>query len=96
MVPMSSSCGAHFRRFMLRGLAVLLPPVLTIVIIIWVANTVNLYVLDPINTGISKLSARVLLDTRDGSDLKAEFKTGEGEQKKLPALEEDLDRKSVV
>ena len=72
---------------MLRGLAVLLPPVLTIVIIIWVASTVNLYVLAPINTGISKLSARVLLDTREASNLKAEFETGEGEQE-LPALED--------
>jgi len=36
-----------FRRAVLRGLAVLLPPLLTIVIILWVGNTVANYLLEP-------------------------------------------------
>ncbi|HCK41879.1 MAG: DUF502 domain-containing protein [Pirellulales bacterium] len=36
-----------FRRAVLRGLAVLLPPLLTIVILVWVSNTVANYLLVP-------------------------------------------------
>ncbi|QDU57742.1 DUF502 domain-containing protein [Aeoliella mucimassa] len=36
-----------FRRAVLRGLAVLLPPLLTIVIFVWVGNTVITYMLEP-------------------------------------------------
>ncbi len=36
-----------FRRAVMSGLGVLLPPLLTIVIILWVANTVNVYLLEP-------------------------------------------------
>ena len=37
-----------FRRAVLRGLAVLLPPLLTIVIFLWVGNTVVVYLLEPL------------------------------------------------
>jgi len=37
-----------FRRAVLRGLAILLPPLLTIVIFLWVGNTVANYMLDPL------------------------------------------------
>ncbi|MBN1853734.1 MAG: DUF502 domain-containing protein [Pirellulales bacterium] len=40
-----------FRRAVLRGLAVLLPPLLTIVIFIWVGNTVADYCLVPLEKG---------------------------------------------
>ncbi len=51
---------AHpFRRAVLRGLAVVLPPLLTIVIFVWVGNTVAVYVLDPVESaarsGLAKL-----------------------------------------
>ncbi len=36
-----------FRRAVISGLGVLLPPLLTIVIILWVASTVNVYLLEP-------------------------------------------------
>lgn len=39
-----------FRRAVLRGLAVLLPPLLTVVIFLWIANTVTNYLLEPIET----------------------------------------------
>jgi len=45
-----------FRRALLRGLAVLLPPLLTIVIFIWVWNTLREYVLIPVETGITNVA----------------------------------------
>ncbi len=40
-----------FRRAVLRGLAVLLPPLLTIVIFLWVGSTVITYMLEPLENG---------------------------------------------
>ncbi|MEK6249528.1 MAG: DUF502 domain-containing protein [Planctomycetales bacterium] len=40
-----------FRRAVLRGLAVMLPPLLTIVIFVWIGNTVNVYVMQPVKLG---------------------------------------------
>ena len=40
-----------FRRAVLRGLAVILPPLLTIAILIWVWNAVQQYVLVPVESG---------------------------------------------
>lgn len=37
-----------FRRAVLRGLGVVLPPLLTIVIFVWVGKTVAVYVLEPL------------------------------------------------
>jgi uncharacterized membrane protein len=37
-----------FRRAVLRGLAVVLPPLLTIVILLWIGSTVQQYVLEPV------------------------------------------------
>lgn len=39
-----------FRRAVLRGIGVVLPPLLTIVILLWIANSVQLYVLEPVET----------------------------------------------
>jgi len=39
-----------FRRAVLRGLAIVLPPLLTIVIFVWVGNTVAVYVLEPLES----------------------------------------------
>lgn len=44
-----------FRRAVLRGLAVLLPPLLTIVIFLWVWNTVTNYLLVPMEAGAERL-----------------------------------------
>ncbi|MCA9179528.1 MAG: DUF502 domain-containing protein [Planctomycetales bacterium] len=42
-----------FRRAVLRGLGVVMPPLLTIVLLIWVLNAVQSYVLTPIEEGVS-------------------------------------------
>jgi len=47
-----------FRRAVLRGLAVLLPPLLTIVIFLWIGNTVIVYLLEPMETGTRTLLLR--------------------------------------
>jgi uncharacterized membrane protein len=48
----NSSRPGGFRRAVLRGLAVVLPPLLTIVVLIWAWNTIESYVLRPIETVI--------------------------------------------
>jgi len=49
-----SDTKAHpFRRALLRGLAIILPPLLTIVILVWVWNIVLVYVMVPVETVVS-------------------------------------------
>ncbi len=48
----SPSRAVGFRRAVLRGLGVVLPPLLTIVVLIWAWKTVESYVLRPIESGI--------------------------------------------
>ena len=44
---------AHpFRSAVIRGLGVLIPPLLTVVILLWVINTTREYLLVPVNTGV--------------------------------------------
>ena len=42
----------NFRRAILRGLGVVLPPLLTIVVLIWAWNAIENYVLRPVETGV--------------------------------------------
>ena len=44
-----------FRRAVIRGLAVLLPPLLTIVIFVWVGNTVANYLLEPMEAAARRV-----------------------------------------
>jgi uncharacterized membrane protein len=45
-----SSKHRPFRRAVLRGLGVVLPPLLTIVILLWIGQTIQQYVLEPVET----------------------------------------------
>ena len=54
-----------FRRAVLRGLAVILPPLLTIVILIWVWNAVQDYVLVPVETGARHVIVWAIADIHD-------------------------------
>jgi uncharacterized membrane protein len=56
-----------FRRAVLRGLGVVLPPLLTIVVLIWAWNTIESYVLRPIETVIR--SSIVLYEENTGGTL---------------------------
>ncbi len=68
-----------FRRAVLRGLGVLLPPLLTIVIFLWVGNTVNNYLLEPMETGTRELLIRHFRgDIRSRQDVtETEIRDGE-------------------
>ncbi|MGD9127720.1 MAG: DUF502 domain-containing protein [Planctomycetia bacterium] len=46
-----------FRAAVVRGLGVVLPPLMTIVIFLWVGGTVNTYVLEPITGGLRDVIA---------------------------------------
>jgi len=56
---------AHpFRRAVLRGLGVVLPPLLTVVIFVWVYTTVRQYVLMPVESGVRYVVSRSIADVR--------------------------------
>ncbi len=57
-----------FRRAVLRGIALVLPPVLTIVTLLWVASTVQVYVLRPVTVGAREVLIWWLSDVRFDSD----------------------------
>lgn len=58
-----------FRRAVLRGLGVLLPPLLTIVIFLWVGNTVTKYLLEPVESGARYLLVEYGADIRTAAEL---------------------------
>lgn len=60
-----------FRTAVLRGLAVVLPPLLTVVIFLWISGTVQMYLLQPINVGLRNLLVQGIADVRQESDLPA-------------------------
>jgi len=54
-----------FRAAVLRGMGVVAPPLLTIVIFVWVGNTVNFYILQPVTNGARGALVRYLEETHD-------------------------------
>ncbi len=72
-----------FRRAVLRGLAVVLPPLLTIVIFVWVGNTVADYLLEPLETAARRIIVHNIADIKDPAKLeglrRAESARGEGQ-----------------
>jgi len=59
-----------FRRAVLKGLAVVLPPLLTIVIFVWVGNTIVVYFLEPVERVASWAIYKSVADVR--TDLRVE------------------------
>ena len=55
-----SSATYPFRKAVLRGLGVLVPPLLTVVIFVWVINTTRFYLLEPVNAGAGEAIAWLL------------------------------------
>ena len=53
-----------FRTAILRGLGVLIPPLLTIVIFVWVASVVHQYVLAPVTAGVRSIMVWQMADIR--------------------------------
>ena len=54
-----------FDRPCCRGLALILPPVLTIVILVWIASTIELYLLNPVEAITREIWVQVTKDIRD-------------------------------
>jgi uncharacterized membrane protein len=82
-----------FRRAVVRGLAVILPPLLTIVIFVWVGSTIHSYVLQPVQNGAQHLLVWAIDDgVSELPNVPADvylFKTTNGEQyHRLPKLPE--------
>jgi uncharacterized membrane protein len=63
--------GYSFRRAVLRGLGVLLPPLLTLVIFIWIGTTITQQIFDPVTAGTQKLLVWAVSDIRMDDDLPA-------------------------
>ena len=57
-----------FRRAVLRGVALVLPPVLTIVALLWMASTVQMYVLRPVTDGAREVLIWRMRDVRFAPD----------------------------
>jgi uncharacterized membrane protein len=55
-----------FRRAVLGGLGIVLPPLLTIVIFVWVGNTVADYVLEPLEATVRWMLVKSTADIRTG------------------------------
>src|SRR5258708_35188041 len=55
--------------FFLRGVAITLPPVLTLLILLWAANGFNTYVIQPINTVVRYALANLKNDIRTPDQL---------------------------
>ena len=62
--PSQSPKTGGFRRFVLRGLGVVLPPLLTIVVLIWAWNSIESYVLQPIESGVRSVIVWSIADIR--------------------------------
>ena len=54
----------HFRRAVLRGLGVVMPPLLTIVLFIWAWTTIDGYVLRPIENLVAWTAASIKADVK--------------------------------
>jgi uncharacterized membrane protein len=57
-----------FRRAVLGGLGVFLPPLLTILCFIWVGTTIHYYVIDPVEAGARNLIVAIISDIRESDD----------------------------
>jgi uncharacterized membrane protein len=58
-----------FRRAVLRGLGTLLPPLLTIVILLWLGNSVSRYLLEPLEQSVRWVMVDHLADIRTPSEI---------------------------
>jgi uncharacterized membrane protein len=55
----------RFRPSVLRGVALILPPILTIVILVWIASTIELYLLNPVESITREIWVQATKDIRE-------------------------------
>jgi len=56
-------------QFFLKGLAIVLPPILTLVILVWIGQMIYGYVVSPITTGVRLVIAEVIDKSRPTAEL---------------------------
>jgi uncharacterized membrane protein len=72
-----------FRRALVRGLAVFMPPMLTIVLFIWAWNTLDSYVLEPIEASARFAIITAIADIRPETSVREEIEALPAESKRL-------------
>jgi uncharacterized membrane protein len=70
-----------FRRAVFRGLALVLPPILTIVIFLWIFSTVQFYVLKPVTDAAREAIVWLTWDVRDPANADENRETHSADQK---------------
>jgi uncharacterized membrane protein len=55
-------------QFFLKGLAIVLPPILTLVILVWIGQMIYGYVVNPVTTGVRFVIAEIIDKSRPTSD----------------------------
>ncbi len=62
------------RKAIIRGLAIIMPPLLTIVLFLWAWNIIDSYVLGPVEVSCRNLIVWVIGDFRDDATIQAEIR----------------------
>lgn len=82
---------------MIRGLTVVMPPLLTIVIFLWIAGTINVYVLEPLTGLVRDVIVWSIADVRTQGELSASerdlfIEVSNGKKKYVPRAAYDFVR----
>src|SRR5579863_2937560 len=56
-------------QFFLKGLAIVLPPILTLVILVWIGQMIYSYVVNPVTTGVRFVIAEIIDKSRPTAGL---------------------------
>ena len=83
-----------FRRAVLRGLGILLPPLLTIVIFLWVGHTVGEYLLEPLENATRRVAVEYFADIRTPNE--ADSQAGTPDVVVIDGTEHPLSSKGTV
>ncbi len=72
-----------FRKAVVRGLAIVMPPLLTIVLFLWAWNIIDSYVLAPVEATVRHLIVWTVADIREDREVMAESNASLGEDSAL-------------
>ena len=67
--PAAAPKKATATQFFLKGLAIVLPPILTLVILVWIGQMIYGYVVSPVTTGVRFVIAEVIDKSRPTAEL---------------------------
>lgn len=80
----SPSTGTTFRRAILHGLGIVMPPLLTILLFVWAWNTTENYVLSPLESGIRNVLVWKIQEIEDSKPIGKDFVADPTGKKFLP------------